>query len=58
MPVQINEVVIRAVVTAEGNDAATAQSCAPGNTDGTGGSNGESEIAELILEIIQAKKER
>lgn len=53
MPVQINEVIIRAVVdprpsTGKGNEP----KCPPGNT-GT-----EAEITEKILEIIREKQER
>ncbi|SKC66387.1 DUF5908 family protein [Ohtaekwangia koreensis] len=56
MPVQINEVIIRAVVDAPGNgNSPSSQSSAQSsNTDG----DSDAEIAERILEIIREKLER
>ena len=60
MPVQINEVIIRAVVDTADSSSSAASSCLPpGNTDGSGGmSAAENEIAEQILKIIKEKQER
>lgn len=52
MAVQINEVIIRAVV--ETNSQSATSSSAPAS----GGLVGEHEIAEKILEIIREKTER
>lgn len=53
MPVQINEVVIRAIVDTEGS-AGHAETTAPPQSN----SSIESEIAEKIMEILKEKKER
>lgn len=54
MPVQINEVVIKAVV--DSNPAAGTGN-APANTS-AGTSITEAELAAMVLEIIKEKKER
>jgi formiminotetrahydrofolate cyclodeaminase len=54
MPVQINEVIIKAVVdssTSAGTGAAAA-------TTSAGSSTSEAELAAMVLEIIKEKKER
>jgi len=59
MPVQINEVIIRAVVDASASGAAAG--CAPpGNTDGSASTTAASEngLAEQVIEIIKEKQER
>lgn len=55
MPVQINEVIIRAVVDPRPSGASGGNGiqCPPGTS-----STGESEIMEKILEIIKEKQER
>jgi hypothetical protein len=57
MAVQINEVVIRAVVdpAPPAGSSPQATQCA---SEGSGGSSAESELAEKILEIIREKLER
>jgi hypothetical protein len=54
MPVQINEVVIKAVVDPRPSAGAGANEpeCPPGN------SSGEAEMVEKILEILKEKQER
>ena len=59
MPVQINEVIIRAVVDASGKSSASG--CEPpGNTDGSGSgmATSENELAAQVIEIIKEKQER
>jgi len=65
MPVQINEVVIRAVVGSAANEKGS--STTPGcggdgdNTDSTssmGGGSASNDMAEEILELLRAKQER
>ena len=59
MPVQINEIIIRAVVDASGKD--TTSGCEPpGNTDGSGNgmASSENDLAEQVIEIIKDKQER
>ncbi len=53
MPVQINEVIIRAVVN---NGSSTAPASTPGIT--TSQTVPDAEIAALVLEIIKEKNER
>jgi len=55
MPVQINEVIVRAVVNpANASSGNTMANCPPeASGSGTG-----SDIAEQVLEIIKEKKER
>ena len=54
MPVQINEVIIRAVVDPRPADGAAKQSdCPPGGNSGQ-----DAELMEKILEIIKEKQER
>jgi hypothetical protein len=53
MPVQINEVIIRAVVD---NNSATVQGADTSKV--TSQSNTDTEIAALVLEIIKEKNER
>ena len=53
MPVQINEVIVRAVVNpAGGSSGSTTPNCPPS----TG--SGADVVAEQVLEIIKEKKER
>ena len=51
MPVQINEIIVKAVVDPKPGAGANEPVCPP-----SGG--GENEIAEKILEILREKKER
>jgi len=54
MPVQINEVIVRAVVNpAGGSSGSSTANCPPAANSGT-----DSEIAEQVLQIIKEKKER
>lgn len=54
MPVQINEVIIRAVVDPRPSDGRAQESeCPPSSNSGT-----EAEIVEKILEILREKQER
>lgn len=57
MPVQINEVIIRAVVDpkpeASGNEAVGGVNCPPSGNTGM-----DPEMAEKILDIIREKNER
>jgi Family of unknown function (DUF5908) len=55
MPVQINEVIIRAVV--DGNNTSAGLNAAPVNQVNTGTASGP-EIAALVLQIIKEKNER
>ena len=65
MPVQINEVIIRAVVGSGANEKDGSNNT-PGcgdadNTDSSssiGGASGANDMAEQILELIRAKQER
>ncbi len=54
MPVQINEVIIRAVVDSEGSTGQVAETAHAQ----TGNSYPEAEIAERVMEILKEKKER
>lgn len=61
MPVQINEIVVRATVNSAGNAEREGQSgsCDPPGGDPAGlGASTEEEIAEKVLEILKSKKER
>ena len=53
MPVQINEVIVRAVVTPQTSSGTSQAECPP-----SGNSGSESEIVEKVLEIIREKRER
>jgi len=54
MPVQINEVIIRAVVDPRpSTGTANEPQCPPDSSTGT-----EAEIVEKVLEILKEKKER
>jgi hypothetical protein len=54
MPVQINEVIVRAVVDpTPASGTATAPNCPPPGNSGT-----EPDIVEKVLEIIREKQER
>ena len=54
MPVQINEVIIRAVVDPRPSNGSTREpECPPSGNSGT-----EAEITEKVLEIIRQKRER
>jgi len=53
MPVQINEVVVKAVVDAKPKHSTHEAHCPPSGNTGP-----ENEIAEKILEILREKKER
>jgi len=54
MPVQINEVIIRAVVD---NNSTPVETAVPSN-EATGPHSTDNEIAALVLEIIKEKNER
>lgn len=54
MPVQINEVIIKTVI--ESNSAAGTASPAASTSAGSG--TADTELAEMILEIIKEKNER
>jgi hypothetical protein len=53
MPVQINEVIIKAVVDPRPSTGASQPECPP-----AGNSGDEAEMIQQILEIIKDKKER
>ena len=53
MPVQINEVIVKAVVNATASSGSTQVECQP-----SGNSGKDAELLEKILEIIRDKKER
>lgn len=58
MPVQINEIVVRATINASANNGGDTN-CAPENTTPGGLSEAANdEIAEIVLEILKFKKER
>jgi len=56
MAVQINEVVVRAIIT--GSENTQKQSAAPGATSENISSVSKEELLELIDEVIKDKKER
>lgn len=56
MPVQINEVIVRAIITGDDSSRQT-ESAAAGNT-GTISTITKDELLELIEEVINDKKER
>ena len=64
MPVQINEIIIKAVVdsSAGGKDSPASVGCGDDdNTDGTtsiGGASSTNDLAEQIFELIKQKQER
>jgi hypothetical protein len=53
MPVQINEVIIKAVVDPKPKSNNNEPECPPGGNGGL-----ENELAEKILEILKERKER
>jgi hypothetical protein len=53
MPVQINEVIVKAVIDQKPKSDTNEPECPPSGNTGT-----ENEIAEKILEILREKKER
>lgn len=53
MPVQINEVIVRAVVDSSASAGTTAAATTPAGTH-----TSEAELAAMVLEIIKEKKER
>ena len=53
MPVQINEVIVKAVIDQKPKSGTNEPECPPPGNSGT-----ENEIAEKILEILREKKER
>jgi hypothetical protein len=56
MPVQINEVVVRAIITGEDRNTQTSSSSSP--TSETIAQVTKDELLELIDEVINDKKER
>ena len=54
MPVQINEVIIKAIVSPEGSAGSTVPTVAPASLPAAM----ESELAERVIEILKEKKER
>jgi hypothetical protein len=53
MPVQINEVIVKAVINSNSKENSDEADCPPSGNSGT-----ENELAEKILEILREKKER
>ncbi len=52
MPVQINEIVVRVAVTQSNSSSAGGSATASGNQ------TTEAAVAEMVLDILKAKKER
>ena len=53
MPVQINEIIVKAVIDPKATPGNNEPHCPPAGNSGT-----EADIAEKILEILREKKER
>ena len=53
MPVQINEIIVRAVVDPRPSEGSSEAQCAPSGNSGT-----DAEIQERVLEILREKTER
>jgi len=56
MPVQINEIIIRAIITNDDKNATSKSNDAPKKADA--GDENKIEMLELIDEVIKNKKER